>query len=127
MSRSFSPTGMAPMSCCRIFFASVPIGVSGDTHSTFLCIIFVTLIGDLLSVVGLLLASHETLPHHRQALIQINNGSNRMQPSIPDKEADSVPRNLGGRTTGAMLAIVAHCPSERSTQFPRAAPMHSES
>jgi hypothetical protein len=52
MRRSFSPTGMAPMSYCRIFFASVLTGVSGDTHSTFLCIIFLTFIGDLLSVVG---------------------------------------------------------------------------
>ncbi len=124
-----SPTGMAPMSCCRIFFASVPISVSGDTHSTFLCIIFLNYIGDLLSVVGLLLTSHETLPHHRQALIQIDNGSNRMQPSIPEKEGtDSVPRNLGGRTTGGDASdFVANCPSERSTQFPRAAPMRWES
>ena len=39
-----------------------------------------------------------------------------MQPSIPDKEgADSVPRNLGGRTTGAMLAILLRIAHPLST------------
>ena len=74
------------MSYCRIFFASVLTGVFGDTHSTFLCIIFLTFIVDLLSVVGAAPASHETLPQHRQALIQINSGSNRYAAVHPDKD-----------------------------------------
>src|SRR5262245_35713019 len=46
-SRSFSPIGMAPMSCSRINFASSATGVSGLTQSTPLCIASLTFMADL--------------------------------------------------------------------------------
>src|SRR5262245_4718270 len=47
ISRSFSPIGMAPMSCSRINFASSVTGVSGLTQSTPLCIASLTFMADL--------------------------------------------------------------------------------
>src|SRR5262245_8486651 len=47
ISRSFSPIGMAPMSCSRINFASSVTGVSGLTQSTPLCITSLTFMTDL--------------------------------------------------------------------------------
>src|SRR5215208_6872809 len=47
ISRSFSPIGMAPMSCSRINFASSMTGVSGLTQSTPLCITSLTFITNL--------------------------------------------------------------------------------
>src|SRR5262245_46297882 len=47
ISRSFSPIGMAPMSCSHINFASSVTGVSGLTQSTPLCIASFTFMADL--------------------------------------------------------------------------------
>src|SRR5262249_14144037 len=47
ISRSFSPIGMAPMSCSRINFASSVTGVSGLTQSTPLWITSLTFMTDL--------------------------------------------------------------------------------
>src|SRR5262244_188227 len=47
ISRSFSPIGMAPISCSRINFASSVTGVSGLTQSTPLCIASSTFMADL--------------------------------------------------------------------------------
>src|SRR5947209_12479403 len=47
ISRSFSPIGMAPMSCSRINFASSVTGVSGLTQSTPLCIASLTFMAGL--------------------------------------------------------------------------------
>src|SRR5262245_24467912 len=48
ISLSFSPIGIAPISCSRINFASSVIGVSGPTQSTPLCIASLTFMVDLL-------------------------------------------------------------------------------
>ena len=47
ISWSFSPMGIAPMSCLRINFASSMTGVSGPAHSTPLCIATWTFAEDL--------------------------------------------------------------------------------
>src|SRR6266446_8230757 len=47
ISRSFSPIGMAPISCSRINVASSVTGVSGLTQSTPLCITSLTFMTDL--------------------------------------------------------------------------------
>src|SRR5262249_47756398 len=47
ISRSFSPIGMAPISCSHINFASSVTGVSGPTQSTPLCIASLTFMADL--------------------------------------------------------------------------------
>src|SRR6516162_7168917 len=74
ISRSFSPIGIAPMSCSRINLASSVTGVSGLTQSTPLCITSLTFMADSVAEVCVSAPVPSPLPLYGRLGPQETNG-----------------------------------------------------
>src|SRR6516162_7396641 len=74
ISRSFSPIGIAPMSCSRINLASSVTGVSGLTQSTPLCITSLTFMADSVAEVCVSAPVPSALPLYNRLGPQETNG-----------------------------------------------------